>query len=82
MIPSTISIATCRSRSDYSDLAFSRRRRRMVPVELARSFDRLLSDQGIEHDYVEVSAGHCDFDFRPIVPVRSDHLVGEELPWL
>ena len=48
----------------------------MVPVELARSFDRLLSKQGIEHEYIEVSAGHCDFDFGPIVQFMSDHLVG------
>ena len=48
----------------------------LVPVELARSFDRLLSNQGIEHEYVEVSGGHCDFDFGPIVQFMSDHLVG------
>jgi enterochelin esterase-like enzyme len=49
----------------------------MVPVELARSFDRLLSNQGIEHEYVEVSGGHCEFYFfGPMVQFMSDHLVG------
>ena len=48
----------------------------LVPVELARSFDKLLSSQGIEHEYVEVSSGHCDFYFGPIVQFMSDHLVG------
>jgi S-formylglutathione hydrolase len=47
-----------------------------APVELAHSFDRLLSARGIEHEYVEVSAGHCDFYFGPIVQFMSDHLVG------
>jgi enterochelin esterase-like enzyme len=48
----------------------------LVPVELARSFDKLLSNQGIEHQYAEVSGGHCDFDFGPIVQFMSDHLAG------
>ena len=49
----------------------------MVPVELARSFDRLLSNQGIEHEYVEVNGGHCEFYFfGPMVQFMSDHLVG------
>lgn len=48
----------------------------VAPVELARSFDRLLSDQGIEHEYVEATAGHCNFYFGPIVQFMSDHLVG------
>ena len=43
----------------------------MVPVELARSFDKLLSNQGIEHEYVEASFGHCDSDFGPIVQFMS-----------
>jgi len=49
----------------------------LAPVELARSFDRLLSDRGIEHEYVEVSGGHCDFFYEPIVQFMSDHLVDE-----
>lgn len=50
----------------------------LVPVELARSFDKLLSSQGIEHEYVEVSGGHCEFYFfGPMVQFMSDHLVGE-----
>ena len=50
----------------------------VAPVELAHRFDRLLSDRGIEHEYVEVSAGHCSFHFGPIVQFMSDNLVGEE----
>ena len=49
----------------------------VAPVELARSFDRLLGDRGIEHEYVEVSGGHCSFYFGPIVQFMSDHLAGE-----
>jgi len=49
-----------------------------APVELAQSFDRLLSARGIEHEYVEATAGHCNFYFGPIVQFMSDHLVGEE----
>jgi predicted esterase len=49
----------------------------VAPVELARSFDRLLGDRGIEHEYVEVSGGHCSSYFGPIVQFMSDHLVGE-----
>jgi enterochelin esterase-like enzyme len=48
----------------------------LVPVDLARSFDRFLTTRGIEHEYVEVSGGHCDFYFGPIVQFMSDHLVG------
>lgn len=50
------------------------------PVELARDFDKLLSDRGIEHQYLEINAGHCNFHFDPIVKFMSDHLVGEEQP--
>ena len=55
----------------------------LVPVELARDFDKLFSRQGIEHEYVEVNGRHCDFvddRYVPIVKFMSDHLVGEEQP--
>ena len=53
----------------------------VVPVELARDFDKLLTDRGVEHEYLEATAGHCDFGYlgyMPVVQFMSDHLVGEE----
>jgi hypothetical protein len=53
----------------------------LVPIELARDFDKLLTDRGVEHEYLEATAGHCDFGYlgyMPIVQFMSDHLVGEE----
>ena len=53
----------------------------LVPVELARDFDKLLSDRGVEHEYLEeVKGGHCDFLYTPAVTFMSAHLVGEEQP--
>ncbi|MBK9232743.1 MAG: hypothetical protein IPO15_18355 [Anaerolineae bacterium] len=52
----------------------------LVPVELARDFDKLLSDRGVEHEYLEIKGGHCDFLFTPVVTFMSAHLVGEEQP--
>ncbi|WP_343410139.1 hypothetical protein [Candidatus Amarolinea dominans] len=53
----------------------------IVPVELARDFDKLLSDRGVEHEYLEeANGGHCDFLFTPVVTFMSAHLVGEEQP--
>jgi enterochelin esterase-like enzyme len=49
----------------------------MAPVELARSFDQLLTEHGVEHDFVEVDGGHCDYDMTPVLQYMSDHLVGE-----
>jgi enterochelin esterase-like enzyme len=49
-----------------------------VPVELARSFDQLLTERGVEHDYAEVDGFHCDYDMAPVLQYLSDHLVGEQ----
>lgn len=49
----------------------------LVPVELARDFDKFLSDRAIDHEYLEVNAGHCDFDYEPVVKFMSDHLAAE-----
>jgi predicted esterase len=49
-----------------------------VPVESARSFDRLLTARGVDHEYVEVGAEHCNYDMTPVLQYLSDHLVGEE----
>ncbi len=45
-----------------------------APVELARSFDQLLTERGVDHDYVEVIAGHCDYDMTAVLQYLSDHL--------
>jgi pimeloyl-ACP methyl ester carboxylesterase len=49
-----------------------------VPVEQARAADRLLTDLGIEHDYLEDQnrAWHCDPpDYAPVLNFLSDNLV-------
>ena len=47
----------------------------MVPVERARQYDKLLTDLGIEHNYVEVeNRGHCELDYQPVLKFMSDHL--------
>lgn len=51
---------------------------RIIPVELARSFDQLLTTHGVEHEYVEVKSGHCDYSAKSILQYLSDHLVGEQ----
>jgi hypothetical protein len=45
-----------------------------VPVELARDFDTLLTELGVEHEYVEVPKGHCNLDYAPVFNFMSDHL--------
>ena len=50
----------------------------IVRVEQAREADRLLTDLGIEHDYLEdrERAWHCDPpDYAPVLNFMSDHLV-------
>ena len=47
-----------------------------VPVELARSFDQLLTERGVEHDYAEVDGTHCQYDMAPVLQYLSNHLVG------
>jgi len=52
----------------------------LTPVEAAQAFDQVLTDRGIEHDYLEVDGGHCDFGgqgYLPVIQFMSDHLVGE-----
>ena len=54
-----------------------------VPEELAQAFSARLTEQGIEHAYVEVNALHCsqwapDL-YTPVVQFMSDNLVAEEL---
>ena len=49
-----------------------------VPVESARTFDRLLTARGVDHEYVEVKSGHCNYDMTPVLQYLSDHLAGEQ----
>ena len=50
----------------------------LAPVELGRGFSALLTELGIEHEYMEVDAMHCNMDKEPILKLMSDHLVFEE----
>jgi hypothetical protein len=45
-----------------------------VPVAVARGFDALLTDLGIEHEYLEVAGGHCDLDYAPVLEFMSERL--------
>jgi enterochelin esterase-like enzyme len=47
-------------------------------AESGRSFDRLLTTRGVDHEYVEAVGGHCDYDFTPVLQYLSDHLVAEQ----
>jgi len=46
-----------------------------TPVELAREFDKRLTELGIEHEYLESDRGHCDLDLEPALQFFSNHLV-------
>jgi S-formylglutathione hydrolase len=47
-----------------------------VPVQIARAYDKLLTELGIEHSLVEVDDGtHCGIDYMPVVKFMSEHLV-------
>ncbi len=62
-------------------LIYHGNRDQMTAVEHARDFDKLLTDRGVEHAYLEAIAGHCDFGYLgyiPVVQFMSDNLVGEE----
>ena len=48
-----------------------------VPKEWARRYDKLLTDLGIEHTYVEDDGGHCELDYTPVLKFMSDHLIFE-----
>ena len=48
------------------------------PTDLVRSSEAKFTDLGIDHEYVEVDAGHCSFDWDGAsLKFMSDHLVGE-----
>lgn len=49
-----------------------------APVELARSFDRLLTARGVDHKYLEFKSGHCAYDMTPALQYLSDHLSAEQ----
>ncbi len=49
------------------------------PVEAVREFDGILSELGIEHEYLEVkNQGHCTLDYAPVITFLSEHLVFEQ----
>jgi enterochelin esterase-like enzyme len=50
----------------------------VIPIESAQSLDQLLTTHGVEHEYVEIKAGHCSYDVTPVLQYLSDHLVGEQ----
>ena len=44
------------------------------PVELVREFDEMLTEHGIEHDYLEVRDPHCYYDYTPVLKYLSENL--------
>jgi hypothetical protein len=48
----------------------------LVPVDMARSFSEVLAENGVEHAYAEVDAGHCDpnWDYAPLLMFMSETL--------
>jgi S-formylglutathione hydrolase FrmB len=50
----------------------------LLPVELARDFDKLLTEKGIAHEFDDAFITHCSYDMvPPMLKFMSDHLVGE-----
>lgn len=45
-----------------------------APVEPVRDFDKNLTEQGVEHEYLEVNGNHCNLDNAPVLQFMSDHL--------
>lgn len=45
-----------------------------VPVALGQSFDKALTEAGVDHTYLEVVGGHCSLDWTPVVQYLADHL--------
>jgi predicted esterase len=48
------------------------------PVELVQDFDKLLSEKGVNHEYLEVPGTHCDLDYEPVLLFMSDNLTFED----
>jgi enterochelin esterase-like enzyme len=44
------------------------------PVDLARNFDKMLTELGVEHEYLESNRSYCNLDFTPLLQFMSDHL--------
>ncbi len=49
----------------------------IASVELVRSFDEMLTEAEVDHEYLEVSGGHCNLSYEPVIQFMSDHLVHE-----
>lgn len=50
----------------------------LVPVELGRQFDKLLTQKGIAHVFDDSFDSHCTYDMvPPMLKFMSGHLVGE-----
>lgn len=59
-------------------LVYHGRQDDFAPVGIVRDFSALLTELGIEHEYLEVDAMHCNMDLEPILKFMSEHLVFEE----
>ncbi len=40
----------------------------------AKSFDELLTDLGIQHDFIMFFGAHCTYDFTPVIDYMNSHL--------
>ncbi len=52
---------------------------RFNATEFVRGFDQLLTELGVDHEYREIDATHCNHPWdEDALKFMSDHLVGEE----
>jgi S-formylglutathione hydrolase FrmB len=49
----------------------------VAPVEVIQDFDEILTELGVEHEYLEVGGGHTGLDYAPVLKFLSDHLIFE-----
>ena len=45
-----------------------------ISVEGAQTMSAMLTEKGINHEYLEVTGGHCNLDYEPVVRFMADHL--------
>ncbi|MCB0195208.1 MAG: hypothetical protein KDJ65_24885 [Anaerolineae bacterium] len=49
-----------------------------APVEVIRDFDKMLTELGVAHEYVEVKANHCNMDRSVVFKFMADHLIFDQ----
>jgi hypothetical protein len=47
----------------------------LFSLEQPATFDKLLTELGVEHEYLVGSGGHCTLDYTPMLQFMAEHLV-------